>query len=91
MGIVENMSGFVCPKCGECIDLFKTGGGEALAKEMMVPFLGKIPIDPQIVTSGDSGTPFAGKDAQTQAAAAFSEIVRSILAAVEQDDAVLAT
>lgn len=90
MGIVENMSGYVCPKCGETIDIFKTGGGETLAREMSVPFLGKIPIDPQIVASGDTGTPFAGSDTQTQAGAAFSGIVPLILAAVEQDDAVSA-
>ena len=88
VGIVENMSGYVCPKCGERIDLFKTGGGEALAKEMNVTFLGRIPVDPQIVASGDSGIPFAGRDAQTHAAAAFSRIVPLILAAVEQQDAV---
>ena len=58
IGIVENMSGFVCPKCGEKIDLFKVGGGERSANEMGVPFLGAIPIDPKIVEDGDSGKPF---------------------------------
>ncbi len=80
------MSGYVCPKCGVSIDIFKTGGGEALAEEMRVLFLGKTPIDPQIVASGDMGTPFAGGEAQTQAAAAFARIVPLILAAVEQND-----
>jgi len=56
LGIVENMSGFVCPSCGHHIDLFKSGGGEALADEAQVPFLGRIPLDPHIVSSGDSGT-----------------------------------
>jgi len=58
IGIVENMSGFVCPKCGERIDLFKVGGGERSAKEMDVPFLGAVPIDPIIVEDCDSGKPF---------------------------------
>ena len=49
VGIIENMSGLVCPHCNGKIPLFKTGGGEALAREMNVPFLGSIPIDPEIV------------------------------------------
>lgn len=58
IGIVENMSGFTCPKCGERIDLFKVGGGEKSASEMDVPFLGSIPIDPKIVEDADMGKPF---------------------------------
>ncbi|MDI6859035.1 MAG: Mrp/NBP35 family ATP-binding protein [Methanocellales archaeon] len=58
IGIVENMSGFVCPSCGTQIDLFKVGGGEISAMELGVPFLGRIPIDPKICESGDSGVPF---------------------------------
>ncbi|MBN2560249.1 MAG: P-loop NTPase [Phycisphaerae bacterium] len=80
IGIVENMSGYVCPKCGERVDLFKTGGGKALAEEMNVPFLGTIPIDPHIVTSGDAGRPFVDVQGQTSAGQAFSSIVQSILA-----------
>ena len=79
-GILENMSGFVCPKCGEHIDLFKSGGGKALAEEMGVPFLGAIPIDPEIVTAGDAGTPPLGGDTDTPAAKAFATVVESILA-----------
>jgi ATP-binding protein involved in chromosome partitioning len=55
LGIVENMSGFVCPSCGERVDIFARGGGEALATEMNVPFLGAIPIDIDIARSGDAG------------------------------------
>ncbi|MDY6965188.1 MAG: Mrp/NBP35 family ATP-binding protein [Halobacteriota archaeon] len=58
IGIVENMSGFVCPKCGEKIDLFKVGGGKRAAEDMGVPFLGAVPIDPKIVEDADSGKPF---------------------------------
>ncbi len=56
-GLIENMSGFVCPECGAKIDLFKVGGGEKTAKEMNVPFMGKIPIIPDVVQSCDIGVP----------------------------------
>jgi ATP-binding protein involved in chromosome partitioning len=83
-GIIENMSGFVCPRCGERIDLFKKGGGRALADEMNVPFLGSIPIDPEIVTSGDAGMPFVDTHEQHPAGKAFADIVHTILARREQ-------
>jgi len=54
-GVLENMSGYVCPQCGIHTDLFGSGGGERLAEEMSVPFLGRIPIDPRIVGCGDAG------------------------------------
>lgn len=79
IGIVENMSGMSCPHCGWTIDLFKTGGGERAAAEMNVPFLGKIPIDPRIVVSGDEGKPFAVHQADSEAARAFGEIVDRVL------------
>lgn len=56
-GIVENMSGFVCPKCNEVVDIFKKGGGREMAADMTVPFLGQIPVDPRMVEAGDAGTP----------------------------------
>jgi ATP-binding protein involved in chromosome partitioning len=80
VGILENMSGLVCPKCGQRIDLFKRGGGKALALEMGVPFLGQIPIDPEVVVAGDAGIPLLGRGLQSPAAQAFSEVVESILA-----------
>jgi len=78
VGIVENMSGLVCPKCGEELALFKTGGGRVLAQEMGVPFLGAIPIEPQIVDSGDAGTPFVERHANTRSGTAFADIVSRI-------------
>ncbi|MEM7415387.1 MAG: Mrp/NBP35 family ATP-binding protein [Gemmatimonadota bacterium] len=57
LGIVENMSGFSCPGCGEVHHIFGTGGGEALAQEMSVPFLGRVPLDPAVVQAGDQGAP----------------------------------
>ena len=75
LGVLENMSGFICPKCGERTDIFKSGGGENMALAMNVPFLGRIPIDPQIVEACDSGQPYVDKYRQSQAALAFREAV----------------
>ncbi len=75
IGVVENMSGFACPKCGEVTDIFKSGGGEKMSKEMKVPFLGKIPIDPQIVEACDSGKPYIEHFSETQAAIAFRNAI----------------
>jgi len=69
----------LCPKCGQRIDLFKCGGGAALAKEMGVPFLGRIPIDTEVVVTGDAGIPLCRDGPQSPAAVAFSDIVQSIL------------
>ncbi len=79
VGIVENMSGLVCPHCNGRIDVFKTGGGEALAREMNVPMLGRIPIDPKIVECGDSGVPYIHRFADSDAAKAFAGVVDRIL------------
>jgi Mrp family chromosome partitioning ATPase len=79
LGIIENMSGLTCPHCGCGIDLFKVGGGELAAADLRVPFLGRIPIDPQIVISGDEGKPFADIRKDSEASRAFGEIVEKIL------------
>jgi len=80
VGIIENMSGLSCPKCGERIDLFKRGGGMALAREMDVAFLGQIPIDPEVVMTGDAGIPLLRNGPQSPAAKAFADVVAAILA-----------
>jgi Mrp family chromosome partitioning ATPase len=80
VGIIENMSGLVCPHCGGQIDLFKTGGGASLAQEMGVPLLGRIPLDPQIVTCGDAGIPYIHRFAESPAAKAFAEVVQRVIA-----------
>jgi len=75
IGIIENMSGLLCPHCGESIDLFKKGGGQALSEETKVPFLGSIPIDPEFVVSGDSGAAvYKTKDAGKRLAEVFEKI-----------------
>jgi len=73
IGVLENMSGFVCPKCGEQTDIFKSGGGEQMAMQMNVPFLGRIPIDPQIVRACDSGQPYVQHYSASRAAIAFKQ------------------
>jgi ATP-binding protein involved in chromosome partitioning len=79
LGIIENMSGLTCPHCGKEIDLFKIGGGEKAAVELNVPFLGRIPLDPKVVTSGDEGMPIVISDTDSPAAAAYGLIVDEIL------------
>ncbi|MBF0398894.1 MAG: Mrp/NBP35 family ATP-binding protein, partial [Desulfobacterales bacterium] len=58
LGLVENMSGFICPHCNNDVQLFGTGGGEKTAFEANIKFLGRIPFDPNIVKCGDSGASF---------------------------------
>ncbi|NYT04860.1 MAG: Mrp/NBP35 family ATP-binding protein [Methanomicrobiales archaeon] len=58
LGVIENMSGMICPHCGEEIDLFGKGGGKKAAEELGVPFLGGIPMDPEMRKAGDEGRPF---------------------------------
>ena len=80
LGVVENMSGFLCPKCGEVTDIFKAGGGEKMAADMKVPFLGRIPIDPAVGEACDAGKPFVYHHSRTETAKAFERIVTPILA-----------
>lgn len=84
LGVVENMSGFVCPHCGEKTDIFKTGGGRSLAREMEIPFLGDIPIDPRLVDAGDDGTSYFEHFRDTETARSFKKIVTAIVTATEQ-------
>jgi ATP-binding protein involved in chromosome partitioning len=78
VGVVENMSGFVCPHCGETVDIFKSGGGEQVARQFDLPFLGRIPMDPQVVAAGDDGTTYLSSDEQSPAVQAFSRIVSAV-------------
>ena len=79
LGVLENMSGFVCPKCGENTDILKSGGGEDMAMQMAVPFLGRIPIDPQIVQACDAGKPYVSHYSRGPTANAFKRILTQIL------------
>jgi len=79
IGIVENMSGFVCPSCGSEIDLFGTDGGLMEARRQSVLFLGAVPIDPTARESGDSGQPTTLAHPETAASKAFEQIATAIV------------
>jgi len=78
LGIIENMSGFVCPKCGTETNIFRTGGGQKIADDLGVRFLGRIPLDPRICEDSDQGAPFILSHRDSPAAKAFNEIVDKI-------------
>lgn len=78
IGIIENMSGFICPHCGKEIDLFGMGGGEKSARDLAIPFLGRIPVELEMVKSGDSGRPFIHFKKETATAKIMDEIVNKI-------------
>ena len=77
-GLIENMSGFVCPHCSETVDLFGSGGGEKTAQTAGITFLGKIPFDQNVVLCGDKGDSFQEKYADAPATKAFSVIAQKI-------------
>jgi ATP-binding protein involved in chromosome partitioning len=81
-GLIENMSGYVCPHCGETADLFGEGGGEATAKQFNINFLGKIPFDPNLVKAGDAGSSYQDEYQEAAAAKAFGVIADKLAALV---------
>lgn len=78
LGVVENMSGFVCPKCGELTQILPEGGGRKIATDMKVPFLGAIPMDPGIAQSGDSGKVFIYHNSKTPTGKIMQDIIDQI-------------
>lgn len=78
IGVIENMSGYHCPSCGHESALFKVGGGERVARDFEVPFLGRIPIDGEIVEAEDAGKPYLKDYSNKPAAKAFEEAVDKI-------------
>lgn len=78
IGVVENMSGFVCPHCGIKTEIFQSGGGKKMAEEAGVPFLGSIPIDPKVGVDADKGKPFVISQPESTASKAFAEIVENV-------------
>jgi Mrp family chromosome partitioning ATPase len=79
-GIVENMSGCVCPHCGGDVGLFGTGGGEKTAQALGVPFLGRIPFDPKVVECGDAGLPYQERYPESPATRAYEAIAERMAA-----------
>ena len=79
LGIVENMSYYICPKCGNREEIFKHGGGERTATQLRVPFLGEIPLDPKVAIGGDSGTPIVAGEPKSGVTEAYLRIAEAIL------------
>lgn len=79
LGIIENMAGFICPKCGEKIDIFKSGGAEKCIKDFNIELLGKIPIDIDIVESSDIGKAYVYYNSEKEGAKIYKEIAVKIL------------
>lgn len=84
LGIVENMSGFICPHCGTETEIFKGDNGKAMAEAAGVPFLGRIPIDPAVGLSTDSGKPFVYNYGKTETAKRFEKLAEPLLALLEE-------
>jgi ATP-binding protein involved in chromosome partitioning len=85
IGVVENMSGFICPHCEKKVDIFSTGGGEQVAREFDLPFLGRVPMDPRIVVAGDTGNPYLSSGDGTPATKAFGEVVDAVVQRLPAD------
>ena len=79
IGVIENMSGFICPHCKKEIELFGFGGGEKAAGNLGVSFLGRLPVEPEIIKLGDSGQPFIHFKKETQTAKIMDEIINKIV------------
>ena len=82
LGIVENMSYFVCPHCSERIEIFSHGGGRKTSEDFNIPFLGEIALHPEIRAGGDVGSPLAARGAESPEAACFYEIARQVAARI---------
>jgi ATP-binding protein involved in chromosome partitioning len=79
LGVVENMSGFICPHCGQTTDILRAGGGRDLAQDMQVPFLGTLPMDPRIASAGDDGVAFVITEPDSIAGQMMQKIVQPLL------------
>ena len=83
IGIIENMSGMICPHCGDTIDLFGRGGGKKAAEDLGVPYLGAIPLDPAMVKAGDDGRPYVLRHADTPTWKAVDAVMENLVKRVE--------
>jgi ATP-binding protein involved in chromosome partitioning len=82
LGLVENMAGYVCGRCGALGELFQGSRGDALAAESGIPFLGRVPFDPRLAAAGDRGVPFVVEHPDSLAARALTEIARQVRASL---------
>jgi ATP-binding protein involved in chromosome partitioning len=78
LGIVENMSYYICPQCGHREEIFKHGGGRRTAEQLKVPFLGEIPLDPKVAIGGDAGEPIVAAEPKSGVTAAYVRIAEEI-------------
>jgi ATP-binding protein involved in chromosome partitioning len=85
LGIIENMSYYVCGHCGTRSDIFSYGGGERAAEKLGIPFLGRIPIDPAIRIGGDTGMPIVVADPESPQTVAFREIAAKLAGRTEKN------
>lgn len=85
------MSGFKCPECGHSTDIFSAGGGETMANELGITFLGKIPIDPNIVVACDSGRTYLHQFRESSATQSFNHSIQRIMKIVKEKREVLDT
>ncbi len=83
IGVIENMSGMVCPHCGDTIDLFGSGGGEKAAHDFGVQYRGAIPLDPAMVKAGDEGRPYILRHADTPTWKAVDAVMENLVKVVE--------
>uniref|UniRef100_UPI0037CB1FFB Mrp/NBP35 family ATP-binding protein n=1 Tax=Roseovarius salis TaxID=3376063 RepID=UPI0037CB1FFB len=88
LGVIENMSGFTCPSCGTVTHIFHEGGGEAIARDLGVEFLGKVPLDPNVVDCGDEGRPLVRDAPDSPAAAAYRQIAAALGGQGQQADGI---
>ncbi len=78
LGVVENMSGLICPHCGERIEVFGSGGGEKMAQQLDVPFLGRVPLAPALVEATDQGQPLSEQLVGAPVWEALSEVAAKL-------------
>jgi ATP-binding protein involved in chromosome partitioning len=85
IGIIENMSGLICPHCGDVINLFSAGGGKKAAEDLGVPYLGAIPLDPEMVKAGDEGRPYILRHADSRTWKAVDLVMEHLVAQIESE------
>jgi len=78
LGVIENMSGYVCPHCSECTNIFSSGGGKSLAEHANIPFLGTVPIEPKLALAAESGVNFIEQFKECEANKCFVRIFEAL-------------
>jgi len=87
LGVIENMSGFVCAHCGKTTEIFRRNGGKDLAENLQVPYLGSLPLDPAVAGAGDDGTPFVTASPDSPTAKAYQAVTQSLAAEISRVNA----